>query len=185
MKKYFVMLMMVAVAFLFVSESLLNAAGDFKYIGVSKCKMCHKTAKSGDQFTKWSNEGHSKAYATLATPEAKEVAQKAGVTGDPQKSEKCLKCHVTAFDAPATAKEASLTLQEGISCEACHGPGSAYKSNAVMKAVYAGTKKGAEVGLIEPTKEVCIKCHNPESPTYKPFKFEEAVKKILHPVPKS
>lgn len=184
MKKYFVMLIMIVVAFWLVSGSLLNAAGDFKYIGVAKCKMCHKTVKSGDQYTKWSNERHSKAYATLATPESKEVAKKAGVTEDPQKAEKCLKCHVTAYAAPATAKEASLTLEEGVSCEACHGPGSAYKTNAVMKALYAGTQKGADVGLVEPTKEVCVKCHNPESPTYKPFNYEEAVKKISHPVPK-
>ena len=77
-----------------------------------------------------------------------------------------------------------LTLEEGVSCEACHGPGSAYKTNAVMKALYAGTQKGADVGLVDPKKELCVKCHNPESPTYKPFKFEEAVKKIAHPVPK-
>ncbi len=184
MKKYFVMLMMVAIAILFLSESFVIAAGDFKYIGVAKCKMCHKTAKSGDQFTKWTTDSHSKAYATLATPEAKAVAKKAGVTEDPQKAAKCLKCHVTAFDAPAAAKEASLTLEEGVSCEACHGPGSAYKTNAVMKALYAGTQKGAEVGLIDPTKEVCVKCHNTESPTYKPFNFDEAAKKIAHPVPK-
>jgi hypothetical protein len=42
-------------------------------------------------------------------------------------------------------------------------------------------KKKAEAiaaGLVEPTKAVCEKCHNKQSPTFKGFNFEEAVKKV-------
>ena len=38
-------------------------------------------------------------------------------------------------------------------------------------------------GMILPTEEVCKKCHNPESPTYKPFNYAEASAKIAHPDP--
>jgi len=38
-------------------------------------------------------------------------------------------------------------------------------------------------GLIIPTKEVCVKCHNKENPFFKEFNFDEAFKKISHPDP--
>lgn len=156
----------------------------FKYVGVAKCKMCHKGEKHGNVFEIWEKSKHATAYATLATEHSKEVAKKAGIEGDPQQAPACLVCHVTAYSAPADKKEATLTFAEGNSCEACHGPGSEYKSMKVMKDIYAGTVKGADFGLIEPTNEVCVTCHNTKSPTYKEFKFEVEVKNIAHPVPK-
>ena len=40
-------------------------------------------------------------------------------------------------------------------------------------------------GLVIPTRELCIECHNEKSPTFKgEFKFEEMVEKVKHPNPK-
>jgi len=161
-----------------------DAPKTFKYIGVSKCKMCHKGEKKGNIFEIWTKSKHATAYTTLATDTAKVVAKKAGIEGDPQQAAKCLVCHVTAHGVSAEQKEATLTLEEGVSCEACHGPGSEYKSIKIMKDIYTGVAKGADVGLIEPNEKVCVTCHNPNSPTYKEFKFEGEVKNIAHPVPK-
>jgi len=160
------------------------ASKTFKYVGVAKCKMCHKGEKHGNVFEIWEKSKHATAYATLATEHSKEVAKKVGIQGDPQKAAECLVCHVTAYSVAAELKDPSLTLEEGVSCEACHGPGSEYKSMKVMKDIYAGTVKGADFGLIEPTNEVCVTCHNPKSPTYKEFKYEVEVKNIAHAVPK-
>lgn len=170
---------------LFAQEAKKAEAPKFKYVGVSKCKMCHKGEKNGNVFEKWEASSHAKAYATLATDQSKEIAKKAGVKGEPQQATECLACHVTGALSMAEQKEASLTLEEGISCEACHGAGSEYKSLKIMKDISADKVKLADFGLIEPTKEVCIKCHNSKSPTYKEFKFDEAVKLIAHPLPKS
>ena len=168
----------------FAGETNKADASKFSYIGVKKCKMCHKGEKKGNIFEKWQERGHAKAFATLATEQSKEVAKKAGVKCDPQEAAECLVCHVTAYNAAAEQKAATLTMEEGVSCEACHGPGSEYKSMKVMKDINAGKAKGADFGLIAPDKEVCVTCHNPKSPTYKEFKYEEAVKKIAHPLPK-
>jgi len=181
MKKLVALLIGVALFMMFINV-FAQEAPKFKYIGASKCKMCHNKAKTGKQFSLWQERGHAKAFETLATDLSKQVAAKAGVKGDPQQAKECLVCHVTAYNAPAAQKEATLTMEEGVSCEACHGPGSEYKNMKVMKDIYAGTAKGADFGLIEPTKELCVTCHNPKSPTYKEFIFEEAVKKIAHPV---
>ncbi len=153
-----------------------------KYVGVALCKACHNTTKSGKQYTVWQKSAHAKAYETLASDKAKEFAKKRGID-DPQKSPECLQCHTTGFGVDAKLKGPKLTLEEGVSCEACHGPGSNYRKMRVMKDLWAGKIKPESVGLTLPDEKTCIQCHNKKSPSYKPFKFEEMFKKIAHPVP--
>jgi len=148
------------------------------YIGADKCaKMCHKAPAKGEQLTIWKKSKHAQAYATLATPAALETAKKAGVTGDPQKSEKCLKCHTTG--AWSTAKKDSTLTAEGVSCEACHGAGSGYAKLNVMK----DKKASLAAGMIEPDEKACVQCHNAESPNFTGFVFADMAKKIAHPKP--
>ncbi|MEN3045869.1 MAG: cytochrome c family protein [Candidatus Hydrothermales bacterium] len=143
----------------------------FEYVKNTVCKMCHKAEARGKQWEIWENSAHAKAFETLKTEKSKEIAKKMGIN-DPLTSEKCLTCH-NGWDG-----------EEAVGCQDCHGPGSEYKSMQVMKAVYEGKIKPSEVGMIEPNEEFCKKCHNPESPTYKEFKFKEFFEKIKHPVPK-
>ena len=149
------------------------------YIGVKKCKICHKTEKQGRQFGKWEASKHAKAYAALGTPEAKEMAAERGVHGDPQKAPECLKCHVTAFGVDPSLIQASFKIEDGVQCETCHGPGSKYKGLKVMKDHEASLK----AGLIVPNEKLCLQCHNEESPTYQEFVYKERVEEISHPVP--
>jgi len=184
MKKAIIVLFALILTLTFITTHVSAQKKQAKYIGAKKCNICHKSAKRGNQKAAWTNGPHSKAYDVLATEEAKVAAKKAGVEGNPQESPKCLKCHVTAYDEPAEVKNATLTMAEGVSCESCHGPGSLYKSLKVMKAMYAGTQDFAAVGAIQPTEEMCKKCHNSDSPTFKELDFAEAMKTISHPVPK-
>jgi hypothetical protein len=150
-----------------------------KYVGVSKCKLCHSSAKIGDQYGIWAKSKHAQAYKTLATSEADSVGKAHGVDA-PQKSAECLGCHVTAYGAPAAAKAASFSDTTGVECETCHGPGSDYLSMKVMKDRQAALANG----LIIPTEKTCVGCHNEKSPTYKKFVYAEFVKQIAHPIPK-
>ena len=158
-------------------------ATKFDYIGVKKCSMCHKAEAKGGQFQKWQASAHAKAFAVLAGEKAKAVAAARKLPKPPQESAECLKCHVTAFPVMANLASAKITLEEGVSCESCHGPGSEYSKMANMKAIAAGTQDPKALGLVMPTAAVCQKCHNEESPTFKGFKFEEMVGKITHPNP--
>ena len=72
-----------------------------------------------------------------------------------------------------------LKITEGVSCETCHGPGSAYKTNTIMK----DQAKAIAKGLIIPDQKLCEGCHNEENPFHKPFNYEEALKTIAHPRP--
>ena len=170
-----------AICFLTVFYAVTLMAGEPHYIGSDKCaKMCRKGEKKGAQYEQWQKSGHSKAYKKLGTPAAKEVAEKQGIKGNPQKAPECLRCHVTA--PPSVKKElidSTCTYEEGVGCEGCHGPGSDYRKLNVMK----NHEMAIAAGMLEQDEASCVRCHNPESPTYKPFKYEEEVKKVLHPIP--
>ncbi|RMD98089.1 MAG: cytochrome C554, partial [Calditrichaeota bacterium] len=119
----------------------------------------------------------------LATEKAKAIAKKKGIK-DPQKADECLSCHVTAHGVSAKLIGPKFKIEDGVGCESCHGPGSAYKSKKVMTAVYKGKTDPATVGLIKPTEKTCLQCHNKKSPTFKGFDFKKMFKQIEHPVPK-
>ena len=155
----------------------------FKYIGVLKCKMCHNSPRKGAQYKIWKNSPHAKAYEELGTAKAKAVAKKKGIA-DPQKSPKCLKCHVTGYGAPKTAFAHGYKMEDGVTCEACHGPGSAYWKSSVMRKLYKGQIDPKTVGYVQPNEKTCVQCHNPESPTYKKFDYPTFWKKIAHNIPK-
>jgi len=146
-----------------LSITIVNAQ-DFKYIGAAKCKMCHNKADKGEQFNKWASTPHAKAMDRLKGAEAK----------DP----KCLKCHSTAAGADQ-ALVATITVAEGVSCESCHGPGSAYKVATVMK----DQKLALSKGMIIPDEKTCKKCHNEQSPHYKGFNYKEYLAKVMHDDP--
>jgi len=153
------------------------SAQTFKYIGADKCKLCHNKPTTGDQHGKWLKDTHSQAFKNLRNQASLDYAKKNGIA-DPQKEAKCLKCHTT-FDSVDPKLRATITQAEGVSCETCHGPGSAYKTPAIMQK----REQALKMGLILPTKEMCVKCHNPENPFHKEFNFETFKAKIAHPNP--
>ncbi|MDP3025075.1 MAG: cytochrome c family protein [candidate division Zixibacteria bacterium] len=156
------------------------APAKLKYMGALSCKMCHNLEKTtGKQYDIWAASKHAMAYKDLAGDKAKEVAKAKGIE-DPQKSDKCLKCHITGFGASAAEKGPKYNMAEGVGCEACHGPGEKYKDMKIMK----DPKLAKENGMIMPGEKECKVCHNPDSPTYKEFKFADAMKVIAHPIPK-
>jgi hypothetical protein len=180
------------------------------YVGVSKCKGCHNMKKWGKIYDKWAATKHATAYATLANKESKAIAKKMNIK-DAQKSERCLICHVTGYTSPAVAKifekgeiakifekgeiakiygkegppkGKKYSMEEGVTCETCHGPAGDYVTSHIKK---DNKKQAMADGLIIPTeelsKELCVRCHNKQSPTYKEFKYKEAVKLVEHHKP--
>lgn len=148
---------------LFMGGNYLTAQ-DYEYIGATKCKMCHNKPATGAQYKIWSQSKHAHAMEALK--------------GDEKNDPKCLKCHSTYYGNDEDLM-VSIKPDEGVSCESCHGPGSGYKSNTVMK----NKEKSIAAGLIIPNESTCVTCHNDESPHFKGFNYDEYFKKIAHPVP--
>ena len=147
-----------------------------RYIGTLTCAACHKGPSKGYQFSKWRMSAHARAYAVLATDEAYEIAKKQGLKNAPQTSPACLKCHTTAYHQPAKGEVESYSLYEGVGCEACHGAGNDYYPEAIMR----DPRAAKAAGLKEVTRQTCLGCH--ENPHDKPFDFDDAMKKIAHPM---
>jgi hypothetical protein len=68
-------------------------------------------------------------------------------------AEKCKTCHKVQFASWAETAHAKRTPP--LDCESCHGPGSEYKSLAVMK----DPEKAKAAGLVNPTATFCASCH--------------------------
>jgi len=158
-------------------------AQDFSYIGSKKCGMCHKSAKQGEQLKIWEGSAHAKAYETLKSAEADKIAKEKGF-GKAVEAKECLTCHVTGYGKDAKMFDKSFSMEDGVQCEACHGPGSEYKSMKTMKdhaaAVAAGMTDFKDEAVIEAQ---CKTCHNDKSPTFKEFDFKKMWAKIAHPIP--
>ncbi len=164
------------------SEGAMTAPGPAepasgpKYVGVQACGTCHNSAMMNRQVSHWRMTGHARAWAVLATPKAYQVAKAKGLTGEPQKAPECLRCHSTGHgQTPGRFMEGAL-ISDGVTCEACHGPGGEYMPEGIMRDRLAAKK----AGLLEASAETCKGCH--EGAHNKPFDLEMAMKKIAHPM---
>lgn len=149
--------------------SVSSYAQGAKYIGANGCKMCHNKPEKGAQHAQWLKTSHSKAYSKL---------DDAG-----KKNPDCLKCHSTAGSVNKSLI-ATLKVDEGVSCESCHGPGSMYKTAAIMK----NREQSIAKGMIIPTEATCKACHTGKKPEghpadKKPWNYAEFNKVINHPDP--
>jgi len=160
-----------------------TASAEPTYVGVKKCRTCHKKELMGNQQAAWEKSKHSKAFEALKSDKAVELAKQKGISGPPHQAKECLKCHVTAYGKPATAFDKGKLLSEadGVQCESCHGPGSDYKKKKTM----ADHAKSVAAGMWEPDKDqkICTGCHNDESPSFDGFDYAAAKKEIAHPIP--
>jgi hypothetical protein len=108
---------------------------------------------------------HGEAYATWST--SKHARSAESLTREQQKDPRCTACH-----AP------NLTEQNvgAVSCETCHGAGQYYVPAYVMK----DPELARLVGLLDPGERSCRSCHDPASPSLKPFDFTAKLKAMDH-----
>lgn len=164
-----------AVGLVAAALALFAAPKERTYVGADACKLCHKAELQGRQFVIWEESLHAKSFSGLTSARAAEIGRSLGVA-NPATNAQCLGCH-----APLASKAPELK-DEGVTCEVCHGPGSAYKKLSVMedrdKAVQNGLVLYPDAGAIEAH---CLKCHQGAHDV--PFDFKKAWDIVKHPVP--
>jgi hypothetical protein len=137
----------------------------YVYIGAAKCaSSCHNSDSLGHQYNAWKSSLHARAWQSLTTRKAFRYAQKAGITGDPDESRDCLKCHITAAEADAASISNTYRKEDGVTCEACH-------------------KRELNPATYIPKEEDCLKCHNSSVHKVPRFNFDKSSEKISHPRP--
>jgi hypothetical protein len=118
------------------------------YIGTTKCAACHF-----EQFLDWrqQQEKHSKAFDVLPAQY--------------RNNAECLKCHTTGYGEKTGFAAAADKHLAGVTCEACHGPGS---THAEVSKPFANKKNLTpeeqqiardSIYLMLP-QNVCVTCHS-------------------------
>lgn len=107
------------------------ASGVGKYNGPGGCAAsnCHGGVNpknvpgiqiSQNEFSIWATQDkHARAYSVLSNPVSMRMARILKID-QPNKSEKCLACH--ALYVPPELRATTFQLDDGVSCENCHGP---------------------------------------------------------------
>ena len=154
------------------------------YVGVRACAACHDGAGMGYQCSLWQQSKHARAYAVLARPEAKAIAELSGIPQEPQSSPMCLGCHATGAHAEDWEKDETFRVEDGVQCEHCHGPGSEYMTESVMR----DRERAMAAGLIMPAARDCMICHEVKGSHVAlhdrtEFDVLDGLKKIAHPTP--
>ncbi len=120
---------------------------DREYIGAHRCGVCHLKVYKSWQTTKHAKDAWEKVPDRYRA--------------DPE----CLMCHATGYGQAGGFKDAASTPGlAGVSCEACHGPGS--KHEAVCKPLMEKKKlspeekKAVRESIAPPSsRNVCLACH--------------------------
>lgn len=151
--------------------SVADAAGAGRAVlGVASCagSTCHGRMEGDgkvvrqDELARWqepSSPGgaHSRAFAVLSGTRGRQIAATLGL-GDPTAAPACLGCHST----PAATTGARFLTQDGVGCEACHGPAGGWiASHYAVGASHAANVAAGMIALERPQARaaVCLDCH--------------------------
>jgi hypothetical protein len=136
-----------------------------RYVGYSVCGACHEAIVA-----QLSQSKHALAYQTL-------------VGKNEHKSAACLPCHVVGYNKAGGWNILSNSIRpemRGVQCESCHGPGEYHVALASGGTKPPDLEKDGRgpTGIVRPTRETCLKCHDePNSPH---FSFDTYWQEIKH-----
>jgi len=108
---------------------------------------------------------HPEAYAAWSA--SKHARSTESLGREQQRDPRCTACH-----APNLAEQ----RVSAVSCETCHGGGQYYAPSYVMK----DAELARLVGLLDPGERSCRSCHDPGSPSLRPFDFQAKLKAMDH-----
>ncbi|MBH1998921.1 MAG: hypothetical protein I8H96_07240 [Sphingomonadaceae bacterium] len=139
-------------------------------VGVASCagSTCHGRMEGDgkvvrqDELMRWQEPStpggaHSRAFAVLSGTRSRQIAATLGL-GDPTAARDCLGCHST----PLTDRGPRFLTQDGVGCEACHGPAGGWiASHYAVGVSHAANVAAGMIPLERPQvrASVCLDCH--------------------------
>jgi len=156
------------------AEKVIDTSAGHTYVGSQTCFPCHQSGPGNGPAGHWLASRHSRAFHTLTTDQARAIAasrEEYRDMTDPSQELRCLMCHVTAAENPSAVFQNEAIKTQGVGCEACHGPGSAYIDEEIMGDREAFLANGGRI----PDKLTCRGCHRDEY-----FSFPEYLVRIRH-----
>lgn len=149
----------------------------FEWQGAGRCSStaCHnKGGAPGtkrSEYTTWlTSDKHATAYQTLSTDRSKIIERNLNSPGAdwhsvrPETDNLCLKCHAAKTNQALRAK---VPLEDGVSCENCHGPAEKWLADHTQPGFHDRAPAAKlELGMVDLTAgnlagriRVCVDCH--------------------------
>jgi hypothetical protein len=152
-------------------SALTNTSGEQaqQYTGPGSCSStsCHGSiARRTDnrvrqnEYSVWIvRDKHSKAFVSLTGTLGERMAAILNL-GKAESAPKCLACH--ALDVPVAQRAHTFDLSDGVSCENCHGPASAWLGRHTERGWTH--EQSVALGMVDTRdlikrSEMCLSCH--------------------------
>jgi hypothetical protein len=164
-------LRVVLCAWFLAIPAILSAQNEpIKYIGPGSCAAtsCHGSVKPiagsrifQNEYSTWIiQDKHSRAYQALTGDVGERMARILKLGAKTEEAPKCLACH--ALNPPPEQRGRAFEISEGVSCENCHGPASAWLGPHTTRSW--PHEKSVALGMAD-TRDVihrtekCLECH--------------------------
>jgi len=154
----------------------LDGPGTFAGVGACASTQCHgavgprkATSVLQNEYRTWMRrDPHRKAFASLGDERGRRMAAKLGIASA-EREPACLACHASSVPAAQRGAKYDATLEDGVTCEACHGPagdehGGWLATHANPRSTGGSHADSLERGLYpleDPVRraELCLSCH--------------------------
>lgn len=111
------------------------------YVGSRKCLRCH-TGLTAPHVEQWKRTKFTSFERVKQAPDF--------IEGDENYRKQCYKCHTTGYN-PGNGKY----VDEGVTCEACHGPGELFSYFMDI----GKAQEGQKIARVNSPYNVCFECH--------------------------
>lgn len=155
----------------------LPAMAADRFVGWQSCATsgCHGGGKGDDQVLIWKKDPHARAYGILISERSQRMAEALGI-GEAAKSNQCTQCHSPMHSAAPELVSSKLKQpNQGVSCEACHGPAESWLRFHTREDITHTQRVAAGLRDLDSTFQkanACAGCHG---------NLPEALQKAGHP----
>jgi hypothetical protein len=169
-KKFFLLSSLVCLSSLTPSLARAQEKEPVKYIGPGSCAAtsCHGSVKPiagsrilQNEYSTWIlQDKHSRAYQALTGDIGERMARILKLGTKAEEAPKCLACH--ALYTTPEQRGRAFEISEGVSCENCHGPASAWLGPHTTRSWQH--EKSVAMGMTDTRNvirrtEKCLECH--------------------------
>ena len=143
---------------------------DDKSVGVVNCanSLCHGSVQPikdsnvlQTEYVTWSRvDKHARSYKVLFSEQSLRIGRNLGLAKPPSQEKICLDCH--AHNVPVAQRGERFKFDDGVSCEACHGPAGRWLESHVQDgATHADNLKNGLYPTDDPVAraQLCLSCH--------------------------
>ncbi len=157
----------IAIAFTLVTTGVSQTSPVGKYNGPGGCasSSCHGSIQprqithvAQNEYSIWAGQDkHARAYQVLSNEVSLRIGRILNLKSPPEQNEKCLACHALAV--PAEQRAQTFDLNDGVSCESCHGPAAGWLGPHTVKGwENQSPEQKAKLGMID-LRDVAVRSH--------------------------